>query len=105
MQGGGSVWDLRANARQELRFFALLRMTLARLVILNEVKDLWQTEPLPVADRNLLLGRPRREVVDTPSAGPHRINCCSVLLGIATVGFSLVPQVVSREKSVGIQGT
>ena len=30
-----------------MRFFAPLRMTLARLVILNEVKDLWQNDPLP----------------------------------------------------------
>jgi len=38
---------LRANARQEPRFFAPLRMTLARLVILNEVKDLGQqNDPL-----------------------------------------------------------
>src|SRR3989304_1974058 len=46
--GSGSVRDLRVIARQELRFFAPLRMTLARLVILNEVKDLWQTDPLPL---------------------------------------------------------
>jgi hypothetical protein len=39
---------LRVIARQELRFFAPLRMTLGRLVILNEVKDLWQTDPLYV---------------------------------------------------------
>jgi hypothetical protein len=25
-------------------------MTLARLVILNEVKDLWQNDPLPLSD-------------------------------------------------------
>ncbi len=56
------------------------------------------------ADRNLLLGRPRLEVVDTRSAGPHRVSRCALLLGIATAAFSLVPQVVSREKSVGIQG-
>ncbi len=48
-------------------------------------------------DRNLLLGRPRLEVVDTPSAGPHRVSRWSLLLGIATAVFSLVPQVVSRE--------
>ena len=52
------------------------------------------------ADRNLLLGRPRREVVDTLSAWPHRVSRCSLLLGIATAVFSLVPQVVSMEKTV-----
>jgi len=48
------------------------------------------------ADRNLLLGRPRLEVVGTPSAGPHCVSRCSCLLGIATVIVSLVPQFVSR---------
>ena len=38
---------MRANARQESRFFAPLRMTLVRPVILNEVKDLSQNDPLP----------------------------------------------------------
>ena len=50
------------------------------------------------------MGRPWLEVVDTPSADPHRVSRCSFLLGIATAEFSLVPQVVSRGKSVGIQG-
>jgi hypothetical protein len=56
------------------------------------------------ADRNLLLGRPWLEVMDTPSAGPHRISRCSFFLGITTAGLSLVPQVVSSEKRMGIQG-
>jgi len=46
------------------------------------------------------LGWPRREVVDTLSAGPHRVSRCSFFLGIATAVFSLVPQVVSMEKTV-----
>ena len=49
-----------------------------------------------MGDRNLLWGRPPLEVVDIPSAGPHRLSRCYFLLGIATEVFSLVPLVVSR---------
>src|SRR3990172_9362904 len=51
-------------------------------------------------DRNLLSGGPRLEVVHTPSAGPRGVSRWSFLLGIATAVFSVVPQVVSRQKSV-----
>ena len=57
------------------------------------------------ADRNLLLRELLLEVVDAPSAGLHCVSRCSSLLGIATAVISLLPQVVSTEKSVGIQGT
>ena len=53
-----------------------------------------------LADSNLLLGRPRLAVADTPSAGPHRLGRCSLLRGIAIAVFSMVPQVGSRENTV-----
>jgi len=44
------------------------------------------------------LGRPRLEVEDSPSAGPHRISRWSLPLGIATVVISLVPLVMIPDK-------
>lgn len=52
---------------------------------------LQETDGLMGADGNLLLGRPRPVVVDTPSAGPLRISRSFFLLGIAAAGCSLVP--------------
>ncbi len=52
-----------------------------------------------LADRNLLLGRPWLQVMDAPSAGPHRVSRCSLWLGIAT-GILVGSQVVSREPPV-----
>ncbi len=54
-----------------------------------------------IADRNSLLARPWLQVMDTPSAGPHRVSRCSFLLGITTARLSLVPQVVSKERFYG----
>ena len=44
---GSGPFQFAAHEMHKARFFATLRMTLARNVILNEVKDLSQNDPLP----------------------------------------------------------